>query len=170
MDLQRPEQFADFRLWQGETLERACLFQALRAYFKSETSALSDPAQWPEDYRNFRGPGIAEFAEKQKSLVRYHLWLQWIADNQLREAAVAGEEMAIGIYRDLAVGSGPEGAVVWSHSGLLISGASIGAPPDILNRSGQNWGLPPGHPSTRAIRCTAASLNFCGPICGTPAD
>ena len=145
-DPQRQRQFADFRRERGELLHRACLFQAMRAYFSSQTPARPDCNEWPDEYRSSGSAGVAGFAAREAHLLRFHLWLQWVADYQLREATKPGEGMAIGIYRDLAVGAAPGGAEIWSEPGLLVSGASIGAPPDILNRSGQNWGLPPLHP------------------------
>ena len=75
-------------------------------------------------------------------------FLQWIADRQLGRAAAAGREagLAIGLYRDLAVGANPHGAEAWADNELVVAGASIGAPPDPLSRSGQNWGLAPLNP------------------------
>jgi 4-alpha-glucanotransferase len=54
--------------------------------------------------------------------------------------------MRIGLYRDLAVGADPNGAEIWSNASAVVQGASVGAPPDIYNAAGQNWGLPPFHP------------------------
>jgi glycogen operon protein len=145
-DPRRSQQFSHFHRERGDLLDRACLFQAMRAYFSSQTPALSDCRDWPEEYQSSRSPGVAAFAQKQADMVRFHLWLQWVADSQLREAAEAAGDMAIGLYRDLAVGAAPVGAEAWRYPESLIPGASIGAPPDILNRAGQNWGLPPLHP------------------------
>ncbi len=59
-------------------------------------------------------------------------------------ARAAGLE--IGLYRDLAVGSAPDGAESWSRAAELGIGASVGAPPDPFSASGQNWHLPPLDP------------------------
>jgi 4-alpha-glucanotransferase len=58
--------------------------------------------------------------------------------------------MAVGLYRDLAVGADRAGAETWANAAAVVSGAHVGAPPDIYNPAGQNWGLPPFHP--RALR------------------
>jgi 4-alpha-glucanotransferase len=75
-------------------------------------------------------------------------FLQWIANRQLGQAAAGGRDsgLAIGLYRDLAVGANPHGAEAWADNELVAAGASIGAPPDPLSRSGQNWGLAPLNP------------------------
>lgn len=54
--------------------------------------------------------------------------------------------MPIGLYLDLAVGVDPSGADAWSNQQAVMSALSIGAPPDELNRAGQNWGLVPFNP------------------------
>jgi 4-alpha-glucanotransferase len=54
--------------------------------------------------------------------------------------------MQVGLYRDLAVGTDSNGAATWSNPGAVVSGASAGAPPDVFNPAGQDWGLPPFHP------------------------
>jgi hypothetical protein len=54
--------------------------------------------------------------------------------------------MRIGFYRDLAVGCDRTGSETWGKPADFMAGAEVGAPPDILNPCGQNWGLPPFNP------------------------
>jgi 4-alpha-glucanotransferase len=54
--------------------------------------------------------------------------------------------MEIGLYRDLAVGCDRTGCETWSRPSDFLVSTQVGAPPDILNPSGQNWGLPPFNP------------------------
>ena len=72
-----------------------------------------------------------------------------MADGQLANAAQAAENagMAIGLYRDLAVGCDRSGAETWANPDAFLAGAQVGAPPDIFNPAGQDWGLPPFHPN-----------------------
>lgn len=58
--------------------------------------------------------------------------------------------MEIGLYRDLAVGADGGGAESWANPRTILASAHVGAPPDILNPAGQDWGLPPFDP--RALR------------------
>ena len=118
----------------------------MRAYFSAQEPSHADCHEWPEEYRNSRSPAVHQFAQRNAQLVRFHLWMQWIADTQLKAAAEQADQMAIGLYRDLAVGAHASGAEVWSQPDMLVAGASIGAPPDALGPAGQNWGLPPLHP------------------------
>ena len=127
-------------------LERACLFQALRSFFTEESPECGDCKQWPAQFRSSGSPELDAFAREHRDRVRFQLWMQWVADEQLRAASVAAEGMSVGLYRDMAVGAHPSGAEVWSYPEALVSGASVGAPPDIWNPAGQNWGLPPLHP------------------------
>jgi 4-alpha-glucanotransferase len=82
----------------------------------------------------------------------FHAWLQWLADEQIaaaqRSALAAG--MGTGIITDLAVGSHPGGADAWANQDLLVSGLSVGAPPDEFNQRGQDWMQPPWHPQRLA--------------------
>ena len=47
---------------------------------------------------------------------------------------------------DLAMGVAEGGAATWTQRELYALDASAGAPPDELNRLGQDWGLPPWIP------------------------
>jgi 4-alpha-glucanotransferase len=151
-DRGRWDAFEAFRRAGGPVLERHCLFLALREHFAKEVGASADWHRWPEDYRDPTSPAVKRFAAENRGRVDFLVWLQWIADEQLGAAAAAAAErgMAIGLYRDLAVGADRAGAETWANAAAVVSGAQVGAPPDIHNPAGQDWGLPPFHP--RALR------------------
>ncbi len=131
----------------GRALENFALFEALSEHFSPELGARS-PALWPQPFRDPLSPEVRDFALRHRERVLFHQFLQWEADRQLGAAAAAGKEagLALGLYRDLAVGSDPEGAEIWCDRELFCERASVGAPPDLLARNGQDWGLWPVHP------------------------
>jgi len=92
------------------------------------------------------------FAQTHESRVAFYVFLQWLADRQLARAAGEAAKMAIGLYRDLAVGVDLASVDVWSDPDAYALGLSVGAPPDPLNAAGQNWGLPPLHPRALVAR------------------
>jgi 4-alpha-glucanotransferase len=151
-DRTRWEAFEAFRRERGDVLERHCLFLALREHFASRDPTQASWRGWPEAYRNPASPAVAAFAAENRLRIDFLAWLQWIADTQLAVAAAtaAACDMAVGLYRDLAVGADHDGVETWANASAVVSGAQVGAPPDILNPAGQNWGLPPFHP--RALR------------------
>jgi malto-oligosyltrehalose trehalohydrolase/4-alpha-glucanotransferase len=151
-DSSRWQQFESFRRKRGEVLERNCRFLALREHFAGGEPPRPDWRDWPEEYRDPTAEAVAAFARSHREEVDFLAWLQWVADEQLRsaaEAAAAGG-MAIGLYRDLAVGADRAGAETWTNAAAVASDAQVGAPPDIFNPAGQDWGLPPFQP--RALR------------------
>ena len=156
-DSGRSRAFEDFRRRQGDALERFCRFQALREYFAAQVSRRADWRNWPKEYQDPGSASVARFAEQHRERIDFLAWMQWVADQQLAEAAEAARTrgMTIGIYRDLAVGADSAGAETWAHPNLVVSRARVGAPPDILNPAGQDWGLPPFNP--HALRNEAYS-------------
>ncbi|MBZ0091622.1 MAG: 4-alpha-glucanotransferase, partial [Sulfuricellaceae bacterium] len=54
--------------------------------------------------------------------------------------------LGVGVMLDLAIGVAEGGAATWTRRELYALGASAGAPPDEINRIGQDWGLPPWIP------------------------
>ena len=141
------EDFRNFRNAGGQALDDFAIFEALHEHFLRAGGEFSWHS-WPAAMRDPRSAETAEFARERASRVLFFQFLQWIADRQLGRAAASGREagLAIGLYRDLAVGANPHGAEAWADNELVVSGASIGAPPDPLSRSGQNWGLAPLNP------------------------
>ena len=142
--------FQEFRQERSPELEKSCLFLVLREHFARSAAHEADWHNWPPEYQSHDSPEVAAFAREHAGNIEYRLWLQWVAEDQLDAASrVAGENaMRVGLYRDLAVGADRAGAETWANPDTVVSGAQVGAPPDLLNPAGQNWGLPPFNPHT----------------------
>ncbi|HKS88277.1 MAG TPA: 4-alpha-glucanotransferase, partial [Stellaceae bacterium] len=140
-------EFRAFREAGGAALADFATFEALHEHFLAAGQGFAWHG-WPTPLRASRSPEVAEFARAQSERVEFFQFLQWQADRQLGEAAAAARAagMAIGLYRDLAVGVNPNGAEAWADPELVVPGAAIGAPPDALSRRGQDWGLAPVSP------------------------
>ena len=99
--------------------------------------------------RNPASPDVRRFTVEHEPRVRFHEWCQWQIASQLASAGTAG----LGLITDLAVGFDPSGADGWAYQDLLAADCRVGAPPDIFNQAGQDWGLPPFVPwKLRAAR------------------
>jgi len=100
-----------------------------------------------EELRQFAAEqaGLFQSADGALSEPDFHLWLQWLAQEQLDacQQAALHAGMPLGLVRDLAVGASIDGSEVRGNPGLFCEHARIGAPPDNFNPDGQNWGLPP---------------------------
>lgn len=144
----RRQEFAQFCQDGGPVLQRFALFQALHEHFWTQDANLGYWRNWPEAYQNPASPESLAFAKNHRARLDFHMYLQWLADTQLAKSAEAARAtgMAVGLYRDLAVGFPDDGAEAWSNPAVLAPGVSVGAPPDMLNLLGQDWGLAPFNP------------------------
>ncbi len=126
----------------GEPLRRHALFEALHGHFHAATSAAAWQ-DWPAAYHDPEGAAVVAFAAQQADLVRFHLFCQWRADADLAavQAAALACGMGVGLINDLAVGLDPGGSHAWSRRDELLSGLTIGAPPDAFQAAGQGWGI-----------------------------
>ncbi len=77
---------------------------------------------------------------------RYHLYVQWLADEQVRRLAERANGKGPGLYLDLPLGVNPDSYDVWRDRSSFALGVSAGAPPDVFFTKGQEWGFPPLHP------------------------
>lgn len=144
------EEFQIFRQQHGTALEDHARFEALHRHQIGE--GCWSWRGWPTALRDVRSPEVEAFAREHAEEVLYQQFLQWLADRELgaahRTARDAG--MAIGLIGDLAIGTDSDGSHAWCRPGDLLSGVSVGAPPDALNAQGQSWGLTTFSP--RALR------------------
>ena len=162
--------FRNFQREGGQSLDDFAVFEALHELHCRERRGFSW-RDWPAPMRNPRSAEVATFAAQNRERVEFFQFLQWEADRQLAAAAAtAGQHgLAIGFYRDLAVGANPNGAEAWADQVLVVPHASIGAPPDALSRAGQNWGLAPVNPLVLRgqrfapfIACLRANMRHAG--------
>jgi 4-alpha-glucanotransferase len=131
-----------FRLESGDDLERHAEFDALHAHFFAISGARGWQ-QWPAEYHDPDSPAVRRFVTEHAEDVTFYVFLQWLARRDLDAAQTAAKDagMAIGLIADLAVGMDPGGSHGWSRRGDLLTGLSIGAPPDPLGPDGQSWGI-----------------------------
>ncbi len=110
------------------------------------------PWEWPAELHDTTSPAVAEARERLGDRERWHCWLQWQLDDQFGRAqrAAVDSGMRTGIVHDLAVGVHKMGSDAWGLRDVLAQGVSVGAPPDMYNQMGQNWGQPPWRPDALA--------------------
>jgi 4-alpha-glucanotransferase len=139
----RAKAFKAFREREGHPLHRFALFEALSEKFQPLPWQ-----EWPEVYQNPESPDVAKFDQQNESRVTFYCYLQWIADEQLREATerTGDKSLAIGLYRDLAIESAYDGSDAWGGQSVFALNASTGCPPDPFNMLGQDWEIPPFNP------------------------
>jgi len=107
-------------------------------------------------------PGVLDFQDAVYGPITYDAasllrdaFLSWEEEEELDWAvryweAARKAGMPVGLYIDLAVGIDPHGADAWGQQDAVLSSMSVGAPPDELNRAGQDWGLAPFNPHSVA--------------------
>ena len=136
----RQQELDAFVAAQGPGLESFALWCALAERYAGE--------QWPDEALDPTSPLVAQARAELADRVDFHLWLQWVADEQLGAAQRRAREggMALGVMHDLAVGVHPGGADAWALRDVLARGATVGAPPDMYNQQGQDWSQPPWRP------------------------
>jgi glycogen operon protein len=139
----RSEAFAAFVTARGAALEHFAIHEALVARYGRNNAA------WPAELRANEPAAIDTFAKDEARGIEFSMYLQWLAAEQFERVAATAKAHGIALYRDLAVGVEAGGAEAWGTTDYITS-ASVGAPPDLLNTAGQDWGLPPLSPATLA--------------------
>jgi len=131
-DAPEREEFAHFVVESGTSLREYAIYCVLSENLGPNWK------EWPPAYRHPAAPAVARFAAEHSERVAFHQWIQWLLDMQLEDA-----NQALPLVQDLPIGFDPGGADAWAWQDLLAFGASVGAPPDLFNPRGQDWGLPP---------------------------
>ena len=137
--------FEEFVRIEGDLLHDFAVFCALDAYIHGRNPEVWLWKDWPARYRDPRSPAVAKFAGEHVDDVLFHKFLQWQVDRQLAEVQdhSIAQGMKIGLYHDLALATDRFGADLWMNRPFYANGARVGAPPDELAPSGQDWGFPP---------------------------
>lgn len=141
---ERQKQFDAYKEQCGEDLEAYatwCLCYTLWG------APQNDPDNWVRRMNKF-SPEVTALRERNADTLEFYRWLEWVATEQIHLAQTAARTagMKIGIMSDMAVGVHPLGSEAWWNPERFAKGASVGAPPDMFNQQGQNWGQPPLNP------------------------
>ena len=113
------------------------------ARFRAAVERLGpDWRHWPEQQRN----GGLTSQDYDPRAVNYHAFAQWRIDTQLRDVAATAKTKGVGLYLDMPIGVHADGYDAWRYRELFVDSTSVGAPPDIVTTSGQDWGFPPLNP------------------------
>ncbi len=144
--------FAAYLAGEGAALETFATYEAL--------AEVHGPCwdRWPLALQSAGAPEVAAFRAANGARIRFHSWLQYLAEKQLSDVDAAGRDagMAQGLYLDLAVGTHPNGAETWCDPGPFAYGVSLGAPPDAFSETGQVWHVAPFNPRALAADGFAA--------------
>ncbi len=134
----RRQDFEKFRAERAPLLSRFACFEVLRHKFDRPWW------EWPEEWRK---PDEIKFARLRAGTdaaeIEFVEFVQWTADRQLQSCRdlAARRGMKVGLYLDVAVGVQADGFDAWNEQVAISRHLAVGAPPDPLNTSGQNWGL-----------------------------
>jgi 4-alpha-glucanotransferase len=98
---------------------------------------------WPAVNRD----GTLRSGDFDERVKNYHLYVQWLADDQLKALGQNGKaDGGAALYLDFPLGVNRDGYDVWRERKVFALEASGGAPPDPFFTKGQNWGFPPLQP------------------------
>ncbi|MEK9278325.1 MULTISPECIES: 4-alpha-glucanotransferase [unclassified Bradyrhizobium] len=134
----RRQEFAAFRSERAPLLSRFACFEVLRHRFAGPWW------EWPREWRQPDETKLAELRNgPDKREVEFVEFAQWTAESQLQAAKVLATQlgMKVGLYLDVAVGVQSNGFDAWNEQMAISRHLAVGAPPDVLNTVGQDWGL-----------------------------
>ncbi|MDO9334731.1 MAG: 4-alpha-glucanotransferase [Dehalococcoidales bacterium] len=100
--------------------------------------------QWQNRLQN----GNLKTSDYDEQTRQYHLYVQWLAHEQICDVTQHASGKGVRLYLDLPLGTHPDGFDTWRYRDIFVNGVSVGAPPDTVFTRGQNWTFPPLHPDS----------------------
>ncbi|HRD54860.1 MAG TPA: 4-alpha-glucanotransferase [Parachlamydiaceae bacterium] len=126
-------QFRDENPW----LESYALFKALRIE--------QDWKSFEHFSKEWQKPtlfGYTELLHVYKQEVDFHIFIQYLCFKEMQEVKKIAAENNIFLMGDIPILINRDSADVWMERHLFSLDYSAGAPPDMYNQEGQNWGFP----------------------------
>ncbi len=124
----------------GDRLLAHARFEVLDARFRKQHQV--GWRNWPAPFRDSGSASVRELAPDDPD-VAFQIYLQWMAYKSLATVQERAKDagMRVGLIADMAIGTDPSGSHAWHAPDEVLNGLSVGAPPDIFNQTGQNWGI-----------------------------
>ncbi|MEX2273604.1 MAG: 4-alpha-glucanotransferase [Vicinamibacterales bacterium] len=101
-----------------------------------------DWTRWPDALRHREPDAMARARTALARPIRFHGWLQWIADAQWGSARADARENGVDVFGDLPFMVSTASADVWGRQQDFMLDATVGTPPDAFSDAGQDWGVP----------------------------
>lgn len=130
----------------GQELDDYARFEAAGARMRLKDPHCWGYPVWPDEVNKQVRTGSIDISPEE---VDFFKWIQWIAHEQLSTVTNSCKDrgLPIGLYLDLALSADKSGYDVWKTPESYALDLDVGAPPDILNMKGQNWGFAPMKPA-----------------------
>lgn len=130
---------------QRAAFERFAASVELRRYARFRALTEMRGVSWREWSDVERG-GAIDSIPVDPARLRYHMFVQWLAETQLEQLSAYARQRGCGLFLDFPLGSNSDGFDVWNEPHLYRDDVVIGAPPDLSYPQGQSWGFRPIDP------------------------
>jgi 4-alpha-glucanotransferase len=103
--------------------------------------------KWPARLRE----GTILEGDYDEEVKNYHLYAQWIVQEQLQGLSERAASRGQFLYLDLPLGLHSSGYDIWRNRDFFVQGVAGGASPDPVFTKGQNWAFPPMNPEAMRL-------------------
>ncbi len=119
-----------------EWLKPYAVFSVLR-----DIHGTPDFGTWGK-YASYSAQKADTIEQEHPAEVGFYCYLQFLLDQQLKDAVQYAHLRGIAIKGDLPIGVSRCSVDAWQHPHLFHMDSQAGAPPDAFAEDGQNWGFP----------------------------
>lgn len=98
--------------------------------------------EWPLVYRDRDAAAMRALEQKNETRLLFFKYLQWALWEQWKQVRAYAREKNVLMMGDLPFLVSQDSADIWTHRDAFSAVDSVGAPPDVFNDQGQDWGLP----------------------------
>jgi 4-alpha-glucanotransferase len=133
----RSRDFEQWSLSHRHWVESYALYAAL-----SEAFSRKPWWEWPAGLAQRVATALVVARAEHARRIRYHTWLQWVAESQWNTVRSQARNAGIQLCGDEPFIIGMDSADCWCFPRYLRRDAVLGVPPDDFSADGQDWGLP----------------------------
>ncbi len=134
--LSQKKSYQDF-VAKNSWLTEYSLYKALKEKFQNKPWNL-----WPEKYKNPREKDLFSWSNSLEEKLQFYTFLQYLSFSQFSKVQKQAEEKNILLIGDIPILVSYDSSDVWFYREVFSLENLAGAPPDMYNPEGQNWGFP----------------------------
>lgn len=127
------EQFINENPW----IKSYALFKVFKSHYRNEYWV-----NWPEEIRNPSPQQFEDLYGQYSKEMAYYEMVQFLCYAQMHQVKKIATSKKVYILGDIPILISPDSADVWAHPQIFDRNLRAGAPPDMYNKEGQDWGFP----------------------------